>query len=207
MAQVQIIGVPQSNFVWATRIGCVEKGVEHEVVSARPHSPESDAIHPLGKIPSMRHGDFTLFESKAILSYLDAAFDGPALAPRDPAGAALVEQWASFVITATDPAIVRAYVVPIIFPSGGKVDQARIEAALPGLRKQMDILDKAVAVTGFLVGQSFTIADMLLMPILATASRFPEASAELSQRENLRRYLQTHSERDSVRKTAPPPRV
>ncbi|MGA9728767.1 MAG: glutathione S-transferase family protein, partial [Methylocella sp.] len=38
---------------------------------AKPHSPEVNAIHPLGKVPAMRHGQFQLFESKAIVTYAD----------------------------------------------------------------------------------------------------------------------------------------
>ncbi len=205
MAALQILGMPLSNYVWSTRIGCVEKGVDYELVNVRPHSPEINAINPLGKMPAMKHGEVQLCESKAILSYIDTAFEGPALAPRDPLNAAKAEQWASVINTATDPAIMRAYVVPIIFAPGGQPDRAKIEAALPALEKQMDILDKAVAETGYLVGKSFTIPDMLLVPILAAASRFPESSAALAKRPNLQKYLQTHIARDSVRTTAPPP--
>jgi glutathione S-transferase len=205
MAKVEILGMPVSNYVWTTRIACAEKGIEHELVNVRPHSPEIDAIHPLGKMPVLRHGDVELFESKAILTYIDKAFDGPALAPTDAVGAAQVEQWTSFVNTATDPAIMRAYLVPIVFAPGGIPDRAKIDAAVPGVERQMEILDKAVARTGYLVGNSFTIADMTLVPILAAASRFPESGAALAKRPNLQKYLQTHVARESVRKTAPPP--
>ena len=46
------------------------------------HTPEIDAIHPFGKMPVLRHGDFTLCESKAIATYLDRAFDGPSFEDR-----------------------------------------------------------------------------------------------------------------------------
>jgi glutathione S-transferase len=42
-----------------------------------PHTPEIDAVHPLGKIPALRHGDVTLAESRAICFYIDHAFGGP----------------------------------------------------------------------------------------------------------------------------------
>ncbi len=207
MAKVEILGMALSNYVWSTRIGCAEKGVPHELVNARPHSPEINAIHPLGKMPAMKHGDVTLCESKAILSYIDKAFPGPALAPSDAAGAAKVEQWSSLINTAVDPAIMRSYALAYIFPGtpDGKPDRARVDAAVPNVEKQLDILETAVAPTGFLVGNSFTIADMLLVPILAVASRLPESSAALAKRPALQKYLQTHIARDSVKNTAPPP--
>src|SRR5215470_16190765 len=79
MAELEIIGAPQSNYVCVTRIACREKGVPYTLVPARPHSPEVDAIHPFGRIPAMRHGDLELCESKAIATYIDRNFDGPKL--------------------------------------------------------------------------------------------------------------------------------
>ena len=87
----QIIGAPQGNFVWACRIACGEKGVPYDLVAVFPHTPEVDAIHPYGKIPAMRHGEVTLFESRAILYYIDHAFPGTPFQPRDPVGGAQVE--------------------------------------------------------------------------------------------------------------------
>ena len=206
MNPVEIRGLPQSNYVWATRIALTEKGVPYELVTAAPHSAELNAIHPLGKMPVMRHGDVTLFESNAILTYIDKAFPGPALAPTDALGAAQVQQWISLVNTAVDPAIVRAYILAYIFPSGPdkKPDRARIDAALPNIEKMLDILDKAVAKTGYLVGNSFTLADINLIPIVAGASRFPESSAALAKRGHLMKYLQTQMARSSVQATIPP---
>jgi glutathione S-transferase len=60
-------------------MACEEKGVAYRLTPARPHSPEVDCIHPFGKIPVMRYGDFHLFESKAIATFVDRAFPGPKL--------------------------------------------------------------------------------------------------------------------------------
>ena len=207
MAKVEILGMPLSNYVWTTRIACVEKGVDYELKPVAPHTPDINAIHPLGKMPAMRHGDVTLAESKAILTYIDKAFPGPSLAPADAAGAAQVEQWVSIINTGTDPAIMRSYVLAYLFPGtpDKKPDRARIDAAQPNIEKHMDLLDKAVAPTGYLVGNTFTIADMTLVPILAAANRFPESSSALAKRPNLKKYFDTHIARPSVKSTAPPP--
>ena len=81
MATLEIIGAPQSNFVRTARIACMEKGLPYTLAPARSHSPDVDAIHPFGKIPAMRHGDLSLYETKAICSYIDLAFGGPPLIP------------------------------------------------------------------------------------------------------------------------------
>ena len=109
MADLEILGMPQSNYVWTCRIVCEEKGVPYKVVPARPHTPELDAIHPFGQMPALRHGSVKLFESKAIATYIDRIFPGPALIPTDPVGQALTEQWVSSVNTMIDPILLVAH--------------------------------------------------------------------------------------------------
>ena len=81
MATIEIIGIPGSTYVRAVRMACEEKGVPYELKPAMPHSPEILALHPFGKVPAMRHGDFELCESNAIATYIDRAFAGPPLFP------------------------------------------------------------------------------------------------------------------------------
>jgi len=133
MAKLQIIGAPQSNFVWGCRIVCGEKGVPYELTAAFPHTPVVDAIHPYGKIPAMRHGDVTLCESRAIYYYIDHAFPGTPLSPRDPVGGAQVEQWLSLVNTTIDPVLLRQYGIAYFFPGtpDGSPNRTAIDAVLP----------------------------------------------------------------------------
>src|SRR5215470_1305104 len=84
MSSVEIIGFAPSTYVRAARMVCEEKAIPYELKPSRPHAPEVTAIHPFGKIPVMRHGDFELCESKAIATYLDLAFPGPRLFPTAP---------------------------------------------------------------------------------------------------------------------------
>ncbi|MCY0095414.1 glutathione S-transferase family protein [Hoeflea ulvae] len=70
------------------------------------------AGHPFGKIPVLRHGDLTLFETLAITRYIDQAFDGPPLEPAEPAGRARMNQIISVVDTAVYPVLVWGLHVP-----------------------------------------------------------------------------------------------
>jgi glutathione S-transferase len=207
MDKIQIIGVPQSNYVWVVRMACEEKGVPYDLVPARPHTPEVDALHPLGKIPGMRHGDVALCESKAIVTYIDKTFGGPRLIPEDARGAAQVEQWVSLVNTAIDPCLVRVYLISYFFPKtpDGSPDRAAIDGVLPTMQKQIDLLDKAVSATGFLAAGGFTLADINLLPILYYVQRCPEGGAMLKRAQNLMRYYARHSERASFKASTPPP--
>jgi glutathione S-transferase len=207
MPELQIIGAPQSNYVWVTRIACAEKGVPYTLLSALPHSPEVDAIHPFGKIPAMRHGDITLSESRAICFYIDHAFAGPPLAPRDPVAGAQTEQWISLVNTNIDPLLVRQYLAAYFFPgtSDGRPNRAVIDAAVPKMEAHFAVLDHAVGKTGHLVGESFTLADINLLPILFYVDKLPESRAMLRRSANLDAYYRRHMARASVKETTPPP--
>src|SRR5438477_9772573 len=149
MPALEIIGAPQSNYVWAVRMVCEEKGVPYEHRPERPHTPDVDAIHPFGKIPVMRHGDVTLCESKAIATYIDRVFGGPKVIPEDPKRAAQVEQWVSLGNVEFDRLMIRQYVVGYAFPKEpGKPDMKAIGEAAEKMKPQVAVLDRAVAGTG-----------------------------------------------------------
>ena len=207
MANVEIIGFPQSTYVRVARMACEEKGVPYDLKPAAPHSPEVLAIHPFGKIPAMRHGDFELFESKAIGSYLDRMFPGPRLIPEDPRIAAVTEQWISAVNTVVDRTMVRTYLFSYIFPktADGQPDRQAIAEVMPALQEQVDILDKAVADTGYLAGEEYTLADINLMPILYYVRNFPEGAAAIGAAKNLSAYYERNAQRPSFKNTIPPP--
>ena len=73
------------------------------------------------------------------------------------------------------------------------------------MEKQFDILDEAVAKTGHLVGDSFTFADIDLMPILFYLQRPPESAEMIKKHKNLASYYAQHAERPSFKNTMPPP--
>ena len=206
MAKLELIGAAQSNFVWTCRLALAEKGVPYTLTSVMPHTPEVVAIHPFGKIPVMRLGDVTLAESRAICGYIDREFDGPALILADTAKAAEVEQWVSIVNTTIDPLWMRQYLAAYIFPGtpDGAPNRPVIEAALPKMEKQFPVMDRAVA-SGYLAGDTFTLADMYFTPILYYMRRGPESAAMLEANANLKAYLERNLARSCVQATVPPP--
>ena len=205
MPELEIIGVPQSNYVWCCRIACAEKGVLHKLIEVPPFSPEAKAAHPFGKIPALRHGEVTLYESKAICTYIDRNFDGPPLIPREAYAAALCEQWISVVNTTIDPLLVRQYCIAYFFPGtpDNSPNRTVIDAALPKMEPQFAFLDRGVGETGFLVGDSFTLADANLVPILFYLTKLPESRAMMAKSRNLNAYLDRHLVRKSIKETTP----
>ena len=202
MPELEIIGAPQSTFVRTTRMALEEKGLPYSLQPARPHSPEVDCIHPFGRIPAMRHGDFTLCESRAIIGYVDRVFDGPKLIPDDPKRAAVMEQWASLTANGVFPAVM-PYFREYFFPAGGSTDRAAVEAALPCLRQAIEIIARGAG-NGYLANGEFSVADMYALPILVYLDRLPESRDMLGEMK-LDAYLARHAERDSFKNTDPPP--
>jgi glutathione S-transferase len=206
MEHVEIFGIPQSTYVRAVRMVCEEKSVDYELRPVLPHSPEVLAIHPFGKVPVMRHGNVALCESKAIATYLDRVFPETPVMPLEPRLAAQAEQWISLVNTVIDPTMVREYVLGYVFPKGadGKPDRKAIESVVPALKSQIQILDRAVGKTGYLVGDQFTFADMNLMTILYNVRNFPEGGEAMESAKDLTAYYHRHAARPSFQKTTPP---
>ena len=207
MPDLEIIGVPFSNYVRSIRLLCEEKGVAYTLTPSRPHTPEVNAIHPAGQIPAMRHGDVALFETKALATYIDKALPGPKFIPDDAAGAAHVEQWVSYGNAKVDKWIMREFVVPQAFADKEKgPDMARANAAIPEIEKCCRALDDAVAKTGYLAGPALTYADMHVLPMIVTLQAFPAGKEIAPKYKNLMAWAEKMMARPSFEKTAPPPR-
>ena len=206
MTKPEIIGSARSTYTRAVRMVCVEKEIDYLLTETMLRSPELAAIHPLAKMPVLRHGEIELFESKAIATYLDRSFPGPQLIPSEPHLAALTEQWVSLVNTVMDRTLIRTYLFAYIAPktADGKPDRAAIDAVMPMVREQLGILDRAVAATGYLAGDRFTFADINLLPILHRVDQAPEGAEALAAARHLSAYYDRHAARPSFASTMPP---
>jgi len=206
MAELEILGVPQSSFVRTVRIACEEKGVPYRLTVAMPHSPEILAINPLGKIPAMRRGAFQLFESVAIATYIDRAYAGPKLFPDEPELCGRITQWVS-VFNTTCASQFGAYLQGYYFPNtpNGEPDRAKIEKALPGVKAHLALFDDAIGQNGYLAADHFTFADMSFVPALYWLLQCSESSDAIGSASHLPRYRDAIAARASVKATVPPP--
>jgi len=73
------------------------------------------------------------------------------------------------------------------------------------MEEHFAVLDRAVAKTGHLVGDRFTLADMNLLPILFFMEKTPESREMLNRSRYLKAYYERHQARASVKDTIPPP--
>jgi glutathione S-transferase len=207
MPKPEIIGSLRSSYTRVIRMVCEEKGIDYLLTETPLRAPQIFAIHPFGKMPVLRHDDFELCESKAIATYLDRGFPGAQLIPSDLRRAALTEQWVSLVNTTFDNTLIRTYLFAYIAPktADGMPDRKAIDAVMPALRQQFAILDNAVAKTGYLVDDQFTLADIFLLPILYYVRLLPEGAQALTAATRLASYYDRHAARPSFTSTVPPP--
>lgn len=205
MVDVALYGLPLSSYTWSARLALVEKGVEFEMVEQFPHTPEQKAVHPFGKVPAMHHGDFHLYETSAILRYIDDAFEGPSLQPQTPEDRALMEQWISTINDNFYDAMIRRLVLERLAPriSGRQADEEKVAGALPDIAYQLDLLDSVLADSEFVAGPKLSLADLLLLPIIAVVALTPEGDDFLENRPHLGRWQKAMAARPSFVATMP----
>ena len=87
---------PFSTYARRVRIALLEKDIPCQLVdvdmAAGEHrKPAYHALNPYGRVPTLEEDDFVLYESTAILGYLEATHPEPPLVPADARGRALVD--------------------------------------------------------------------------------------------------------------------
>jgi len=205
-AVVTLLGDTRSTYVRTARMGLAEKGVAYTLQPVPPHSPEVCAIHPFGRVPAFRDGDIALWETSAILKYVDESFgDGPLLTPGRIIDRVACEQWVSAVNSYFYDTMVRRYVLHYIFPKGdgGQPDRGVIETALKEMPAQLGALERAYARSDTLAGDKVSFADLFVAPILAYVQAMPEGAQLMSDMPNIRRAQATIRQRASFTGTEP----
>jgi glutathione S-transferase len=122
------------------------------------------AVNPNGRIPALVDGDLVLFESMAINLYLAKTYGGD-LYPRDAAGEARAWQWSVWAISEIEP-LQMQIVIQKLFVPADKRDQTLIDNAAKGLERPLQVLDKALAKSFWLLGDRFTVADLNVAAVL-----------------------------------------
>lgn len=207
MSGVLIHSIPGSPFGRAVLIALEEKGVSYRVVPVAPgtlRAPAHLARHPFGRVPVMDHGDFRLYESQAILRYIDRAWPDPSLTPGQPRPAAGMDQlmnindWYLFQGVASVIGFQRV-VGPRLM--GLEPDEAAIAAAMPKAHAVFGELAKQLGNQEFFVGDRISLADILLAPQLDFFEQTPEWKALTGEHAHLCSWLGRMRARPSMMAT------
>ncbi|HXD13009.1 MAG TPA: glutathione S-transferase family protein [Xanthobacteraceae bacterium] len=161
---------PFSTYSRRVRIALAEKQIPHELVvvdmPARRHREQPYlSLNPYGRVPTLEEDGFVLFESTAILGYLEATHPATPLAPADARGRALVDMHMKLC----DLQFSR-HAGTIIFPKRflpkEKWNTAAMAEAKSEIEKHFAILDKHLAGKTYLVGEQFSLAEACYVPFL-----------------------------------------
>jgi len=207
MGTPTIYGIARSTYVRSARWAFEEKGVDYDLVPPTGGSLTSSeylAIHPFAKIPALEHDRHHIYEAAGICTYVDEAFEGPALQPADALGRAKMRQWISVATAYLDPAIMRGYVFPYAFAEG-EVDQAKIDAGLPNCERYTHILDDALAGRDYLAGDQISIAEFIIAPMIVAFGAFKEGKEVMASRTNLARAVKLWTDRPAYQATLSDP--
>jgi glutathione S-transferase len=206
MSDITIHGIPGSPYVRAVLLGLEEKSVPYNFVHMAPmesKQPEHLARHPFGRIPSFVHGDFALYETQAILRYIDAVFPGIALRPSDPRAAARMDQMVGIVdwYFFRDISATIGFHRLIAPQFGMATDESVIAAAIPKAAICVAELDRLIGDQTFITGDKLSIADLMLAPHFEFFSATPESVALLAPYPRLSAWLIRMQSRQSMQET------
>jgi len=169
-------------------------------------------LNPRGKVPTLKDGDFVLYESLAIMSYIDRKYPDPPLFGKTPEETGLIWRWLaeceSYVVSAGDK-LVR----PIFFGQGlERVEE--IQQGAQTLRDEFKRLDERLARSQWLIGDKLSAADIGIFPITQLVLRAASKEAAqpfnlgflpLEQRfPNIARWLQRIEALPNYQRTYPP---
>ncbi len=206
---VTVYGAAYSTYTRSALIALTEKGAEHslsEIDIFKPIPAEYLALQPWGKIPLIDHDGFHLYETCAILRYIDEVFPGPALQPSAPQDRARMMQVMGVIDSyAYKPMVVELFVQRAAMPKmGHDSDEAKIAAALPAVEKAADALASLKAAGTWFVGEAFSLADVHLSPVFAYLCATPEGRAIVEARPALAAWWTAAAERPSIAATRSP---
>lgn len=209
MARPIVYGAAMSPYVWSTRLALAEKGVAHDLVSVgidefrtEPHISR----HPFGRIPAFEHDGFELYETQAIMRYVDEAFPAAPLQPLELHPFARMNQIMGIVDSYLTPCLLanvlfQRFVAPLI---GRSCDEAAVADALPRVRHCIGEIARLAGDQPFLAGDAVSLADLMVIPQLSYFKKLPEGAAQFAELPALAAWVNRMEERQSVQVTRPP---
>lgn len=210
MTGITVYGIPGSPFLRSVEIALKEKEAPyhlHVMAPMETKSLEHLERHPFGRIPAFEHDGFKLYESQAIIRYLDEIFPNPPLTPGDPQRRARMNQvigiieWYFFPKAAAPIAFNR-----IIGPRllGLPANEEAISDAMPMARTCFAELDRLLGDQSYFTGDRISIADIMLGAQLDLFRECAEGRGLIDGTTNIGRWLDRIAARPSFVATAPP---
>jgi glutathione S-transferase len=161
---------PFSSYTRRVRIALKEKNIPCEEVfvdlaARKQREPEYLALNPYSRVPTLVDGDLVLYESTAILNYLEALYPEPPLVPADAKGRALVDMH----MKVCDLQFTRQ-ASTIIFPKRFLPKERWDEQLFAQMRTEIDkhlaILDQQLGNDQYLVRNKYSLVEVCYAPFV-----------------------------------------
>jgi glutathione S-transferase len=175
-----------SPFAWRVMLTLAVKGLAYESklleFSKGEHkTPSYLRLNPRGKVPTLKDGDFVIYESIAIMAYLDRKYPEPPLFGNTPEEAGsiwqTISECESYLVSAGDK------VIRPVFFGKGLDDVEGIQQAAQSIREELHSIDVRVERSNWMVGAQISAADIVIFPAVQLLLR--AASKEAAQPFNL----------------------
>jgi glutathione S-transferase len=199
-------GVPGSPYVRAVLLTLEEKGAKYEfaamalgTLKQEPHLSR----HPFGRIPAFEHEGWMLYETQAIMRYVDAVVPGPALQPTEPRAAARMNQLIGITDWYLMPQVSRTITFNrVVAPRFNRpIDEGVVAEAIPNARSCIGEIDRLLDGHTCMAGDALSLADLLLAPHLSMFAQAPEGAEILQEHGKLRGWLTRIEARPSMQAT------
>lgn len=125
-----------------------------DISTGAQKTPEFLAVNPMGKVPALKDGDISIAEASAICAYVAERYPDAKLAPPigDPRRGKYL-QWLFFAPSCIEPALIQIFT---------KIDVPTSTAAWGSATQVFDVLDAALEKGPFLLGDTFSAADIMI---------------------------------------------
>lgn len=164
-----------SPYAWRVQLALEHKALPYErkvlsFAAGDTRKPEFVALNPRHRVPTIVDGEFVLYESNAIVEYLDEAYAGrgAALFPGNPERRALIRRLISEVDNYFDKAI-DPVIDELLYKKPEEKDAKRLADAVQGVREDYALFERALA-GDFLAGP-LSAADFAFYPLVAFLDR------------------------------------
>ncbi len=201
---IKVWGRKSSSNVQAVRWCLRELDLEHRQIDAGfrygvVDTEEYLSMNPNGTIPTLIDGNLPpLWESMAINRYLAGRYSVDPFWPADIEKRAVVDQWAEWVKINVALNFTGPLFWAVVRTAPSKRNYPAISTALKGLDKYLAIADKQLAGNEYLVGDDFTLADIVLGHVLY---RYFDIDIERTEYQHLKRYYDLLVQRPAYRAT------
>ncbi|XP_022759703.1 glutathione S-transferase F13-like [Durio zibethinus] len=187
-----------------------EYGAEFELVpvnmlGGEHKQPDFLAKNPFGQIPALEDDDLTLFESRAMSSYVAEKFKGSGcdlLRTENLKEAALVKTWMEVESQQLGPAIApiiyQYFLVPM---QGGSTNQALVDESSEKVGKVLDVYEKKLSSTKYLAGDFYSLADLHHLSYLYYLMKTPCAKL-INERPHVKAWWEDISSRPAFKTVA-----